>query len=134
MSISISGAEIKQSGRSVSRRRIEGDTATADGGRIEIGLSYVFSSDAFHDENSNNYPFDTEDVQLASFFIFEEDENGGDRYSASGKLDSFSLPGDSEETCTGYIPITFPILRQVLPNGRGWGFQMKIQHQQPMSA
>ncbi|MCP4264639.1 MAG: PEP-CTERM sorting domain-containing protein [Candidatus Brocadiaceae bacterium] len=72
---------------------IEGDVATTSGGRIEIGLSYLFDATTFSDENLNNYPFDPDEVQMALFFIAEEDFNGDDNYSAVGELNAVPLPG-----------------------------------------
>jgi hypothetical protein len=71
---------------------IEGDETTAAGGRIEIGLSYILDPSAFSDTDTNNYPFNPDDVELALFFILEEDSSGSDIYSAGGQISSVPLP------------------------------------------
>lgn len=65
---------------------IEGDSNTLSGGRIEIGLSYVFDSSAFSNDDLSNYPSNSDDVELALFFIFEENSSGQDIYSAAGQI------------------------------------------------
>lgn len=65
---------------------IEGDSNTLSGGRIEIGLSYVFNSSTFSNDDLSNYPFSADDVELALFFIFEENASGEDIYSAAGQI------------------------------------------------
>ena len=73
---------------------IEGDEFTSGGGRIEVGLSYIFDASTFIDDSPANYPFDPNDVLLALFFIFEEDATGGDVYSGVGKLDVSPVSND----------------------------------------
>ena len=67
---------------------IEGDTTTSSGGRIEIGLSYIFPPTTFANDNLSNYPFNPNDIQLALFFILEEDNLGGDIYHGVGQISS----------------------------------------------
>jgi len=86
------GSPLYSEGDTLDGVNIEGDTATAGGGRIEIGLSYLFAADTFHDENLNNYPFDPNDVQIGLFFIYEEGADGEGIYSAAGKLNAVPLP------------------------------------------
>ena len=70
---------------------IEGDTLTSGGGRIEIGLSYVFDSLAFSDDSLGNYPPELSDVLVALFFIAEFDSQEALIYSAVGELDDFAF-------------------------------------------
>lgn len=79
-------------GNAIDIVNIEGDTNTSSGGRIEIGLSYIFDASTFIDDNLSNYPFNAEDVELSLFFIFEEDNSGNDIYSAVGQLDPVPVP------------------------------------------
>jgi len=71
---------------------IEGDSNTLGGGRIEVGLSYIFNPDTFSNDNLSNYPFDSNDVQMGLFFIYEEDLNGLDVYDVVGQLDANPVP------------------------------------------
>ena len=71
---------------------IECDAATTSGGRIEFGLSFLFDAKTFDNENPDNYPFDSNDVLLKLFFIYEENQNGDDVYSALGELDAVHFP------------------------------------------
>lgn len=83
------------SGDSVDVLNIEGDVQTGGNGRIEIGLSYILGPDAFQDENAGNYPFDSEDLLLTLFFIFEEDGESDDIYDAVGRVDAVPLPASA---------------------------------------
>ncbi|MBT8145388.1 MAG: hypothetical protein KJN90_00965, partial [Gammaproteobacteria bacterium] len=83
---SLTGSSSFSAGQILDLVDIEGDVATAGGGRIEIGLSYILSSDAFDDNSLGNYPFDPSKVLLSVFFIVEEDDDGEDIYSAIGQL------------------------------------------------
>lgn len=65
---------------------IEGDVATAGGGRIEVGVSYLLDASAFADGSASNYPFDPADLRVALFFIHEEDDAGLDLYDGIGLL------------------------------------------------
>jgi len=67
---------------------IEGDALTTSGGRIEIGLSYLFDTSVFSDDSLSNYPFDPKDLELALFFIAEFDIQGTEIFSAVGVLDA----------------------------------------------
>ncbi len=71
---------------------LEGDAPTATGGRIEVGLSYLFASDTFSDTGPGNYPFDPTKVLLSLFFIIEENSGGGEIYSSLGQLTAVPLP------------------------------------------
>ena len=71
---------------------IAGDTATPGGGRIEVGLSYLFDSDTFNDESADNFPFDQSDVVMSSFFILEEDNQQDRLYTAYGLIHVVPLP------------------------------------------
>ncbi len=72
---------------------IEGDQATANSGRIEVGLSYLLPATTFPNEDLGNYPFSPGDVLLSAFFILEEDANGQDIYDGIGLLQPVPLPG-----------------------------------------
>lgn len=72
---------------------IEGDSETLNGGRIEVGLSYVFAADTFSDDDLDNYPFDPAAVLVSLFFIFEEDAADNELYLAAGRLTAVPLPG-----------------------------------------
>ena len=69
---------------------IAGDTQTAGGGLLEVGLDYVLDPLAFDDESLNNYPFSGQDLLVPLFFIDEEDDQGTDIYSAVGLVDGIS--------------------------------------------
>ena len=74
---------------------IEGDAATG-GGRIEVGLSFLFASTTFPDDDPSNYPFDPDDVLYSLFFISEFisvlGSNDVEIYSAAGSLNEVPLP------------------------------------------
>ena len=65
---------------------IEGDKTTSSGGRIEIGISYILPSNSFDNDDLSNYPVNQADIELALFFIYEEDNVGQDIYSAGGQI------------------------------------------------
>jgi hypothetical protein len=65
---------------------IEGDTTTSIGGRIEIGLSYILNSATFANNNIDNYPFNHAEIELAFFFIYEEDALGRDAFHGVGQI------------------------------------------------
>ena len=65
---------------------IEGDKTTDNGGRVEIGISYILPADSFDSDDLGNYPVEQNDIELSLFFIHEEDSNGQDIYSAGGKI------------------------------------------------
>jgi hypothetical protein len=71
---------------------IEGDELTVGGGRIEVGLSYVLDPNAFASEDPSNYPFNPSDLDVALFFILEENAGGTDIYSAGGLVSAVPLP------------------------------------------
>ena len=79
------GLAIYQAGTFFDIIDIEGDAATLNDGRIEIGVSYLFPSDTFDDESLDNYPFDNNDLILSVFFIVEE--GGGAEYDALGLME-----------------------------------------------
>jgi hypothetical protein len=102
----LAGSVLFSAGGLVDIINIEGDTTTAAGGRIEIGLSYVFDQGTFSNESLDNYPFDPNDVLLGLFFIVEEDAGSGVVYSAVGKLDSGIMPQNETPTmATRYFPL-----------------------------
>lgn len=80
------GSSMFSPGDAIDGIDLEGDAASAGGGRIEVGLSYVFSADTFANTDPGNYPFDPSDVLLALFFILEEAPGGTDIYSGLGPL------------------------------------------------
>jgi len=91
----LSGTTAYAEGNLVDSVNIEGDVATTGDGRIEIGVSYLFASDTFTDTLPGNYPFDPTAVQLAVFFIFEEDDAGDDVFDAVGRLPLAPIPEPS---------------------------------------
>jgi hypothetical protein len=88
----LTGASLYAEGDILDGINIEGDVGTDGGGRIEIGISYLFAPDTFADDNPANYPFDPAELQLALFFIFEEDASGAEVYHGAGRLDAVPLP------------------------------------------
>ena len=81
------GEPLFSTGQLVDTIDIEGDTNTPGGGRIEVGLSFLFPADTFDDDSPENYPFDPNDLLLSVFFIVEEDSGGdNDVYAAVGLL------------------------------------------------
>ena len=74
---------------------IEGDAATAGGGRIEIGLSYLLDQNTFTGSTQTTLPPDPNDVVLGLFFIVEEDSpanGGGEIYNVLGVLQPVPVP------------------------------------------
>jgi hypothetical protein len=71
---------------------IEGDAATAGGGRIEIGLSYLLDQNTFTGSTQTSLPPDPNDVILGLFFIIEEASNGTEIYNALGVLQPVPVP------------------------------------------
>jgi len=94
----LAGSNLFNVGEQVDIINIEGDTTTSGSGRIEIGLSYIFSADTFIDESLDNYPFDPNDVLISLFFIAEHDSLDNDVYSAVGQLTC----GESNADGDGY--------------------------------
>ncbi|MEW6521395.1 MAG: hypothetical protein AB1461_18500 [Thermodesulfobacteriota bacterium] len=88
----LTGTSLYTEGDILDGINIEGDAGMDGGGRIEIGLSYLFAPDTFADDNPANYPFDPAELQLALFFIFEEDASGAEVYHGAGRLDAVPLP------------------------------------------
>jgi len=71
-------------GQVIDTADLEGDTTTSSGGRIEIGLGFVFPSDTFDNEDLGN-TLDPSAALLIAFFIFEEDASGfEDLYAGIG--------------------------------------------------
>ena len=97
------GVSMFNAGDLVDLVNIEGDTLTSGGGRIEIGLSYIFDSNTFSDTSLSNYPFDPNDVLLALFFIVEEDAIGEDIYSSAGQLNEMPFPASLWPFETGTV-------------------------------
>jgi hypothetical protein len=88
----LAGSPLFSGGMLVDGVDIEGDAETVGGGRIEVGVSYLFDANTFSNEDVSNYPFDSNDVLLALFFILEEDGIGNDIYSAVGRIEVVPLP------------------------------------------
>ena len=88
------GTSMFSAGDAVDIVDIEGDAATAAGGRIEVGLSYILAGNAFANTDPGNYPFNPEDLILALFFIVEENISGVTIFDAVGQLDPDSGPAD----------------------------------------
>ncbi|MEN8803363.1 MAG: hypothetical protein ABF297_15445 [Thiogranum sp.] len=89
---SIIGSPKYSAGDLVDGVDIEGDDTTLAGGRIEVGLSYILDPNAFANTDTSNYPFNPGDVELALFFILEEDADGLDIYSAGGQINPVPVP------------------------------------------
>jgi hypothetical protein len=90
-------------GHSIDLLDIEGDIATAGGGRIEVGLSYILQPDAFADEDSGNYPFDPAKVYLTLFFIHEENSGSTAIFDGTGPVDAVPLPATAWLLLTGML-------------------------------
>ena len=88
----LAGANIFTGGEFVDILDIEGDVATAGGGRLETGLSYVFHESTFANEDVGNYPFDPTLVLLSLFFVLEVDLNANEIYSGVGHKSSVPVP------------------------------------------
>lgn len=82
----LTGSSAFAAGQVYDAVNLEGDAATAGGGRIEIGVSYILDAGAFSDTSPGNYPFDPADVRAAGFFILEENSTGQDIYEGIGQL------------------------------------------------
>ncbi|MCP4935901.1 MAG: hypothetical protein GY927_17250 [bacterium] len=89
---SVLGKSQYSAGELVDGVDIEGDAVTSNGGRIEVGLSYILDSNSFNNTNPSNYPFDPTDVEVALFFVLEENSSGIDIYSAGGLINPIPLP------------------------------------------
>jgi hypothetical protein len=89
---SLLGSPVYSAGDVIDFVEVEGDAITAGGGRIEVGLSFVFDKNTFKNGKASNYPFNPDDAILGVFFIFEEDSVGTEIYSAVGVLDQFAFP------------------------------------------
>jgi hypothetical protein len=84
---------------------LEGDVATAGGGRIEVGVSYILDAGAFADEASSNYPFDPADVRAAVFFIFEEDASSEALFEGFGLLQAVPEPAPTGMACCAVLAL-----------------------------
>jgi hypothetical protein len=91
----LAGANLFSEGALIDSVNIEGDAATSAGGRIEIGVSYVFDGDTFADTLPTHYPFDPNAVKLALFFILEEDAADVAIFDAVGRLTAAPIPEPS---------------------------------------
>ena len=56
---------------------IAGDVELDNGGRLEVGLSYILDWQGINDANTNLYPPDPSTIIALLFFIVEEDSEGG---------------------------------------------------------
>jgi len=102
---------------------IEGDKTTDSGGRIEIGISYILPSDSFDNEDPSNYPIDQNKIELAFFFIYEEDDSGNDLYSAGGKIIASSSSAEAEFAVTVTDPeLTATVMPSYDGNPTYWTF------------
>lgn len=86
------GTPVYAAGDLIDSLNLEGDAATASGGRIEIGVSYIFAPDTFADDSPANYPFDPADVQLSLFFVLEQNAAGDDIYDVLGVMPMAPIP------------------------------------------
>ncbi len=75
---------------------LEGDAPTAGGGRIEIGLAFVFDAGTFDDDSLDNYRngFNPDDILVSFFGIEEEDDQGVPIYAAVGVIDNMTTTPD----------------------------------------
>jgi len=83
---SLAGYSMFNVGDLVDIVNIEGDVTTSGGGRLEIGLSYIFAADTFSNSSLDNYPFDPDEVLLDLFFIVEENADDTNVFYGLGKL------------------------------------------------
>jgi len=88
----LAGKPIFSDGDLVDGVDIEGDTTTAGGGRIEVGLSYILDPDTFISTDPPNSPFDANDVLLELFFIVEENSADAEIYNSIGRISVVPLP------------------------------------------
>lgn len=91
----LAGKSMYAVGGMVDSINVEGDAATPGGGRIEVGVTYLFASDTFADNSLSHYPFDPGAVQMALFFVFEEDSVGDPLYDAVGVMPATPVPEPS---------------------------------------
>jgi len=106
----LAGSMLFSAGDLIDTLNIEGDAATANGGRIEIGLSFILAPTAFDDNDPANYPFDVNDLIMTLFFILEEDANDdidNDIYEAIGLVDILTLPAMMQDPAQIPLPGAF---------------------------
>ena len=88
-----------QVGDRIDTINIEGDRFIgSDDRRIEIGLSFLFDSSTFSNNDISNYPFNSNDLKASLFFIAEFNNSGEEIYSAVGKLYEVSVAPVPEPT------------------------------------
>ncbi len=88
----LAGAALFSAGEIVDGVDLEGDAATPSGGRIEVGLSYVFAPSTFANESPSNYPFNPAAARLAHFFVLEQDVAADDIYLGFGRIATAPIP------------------------------------------
>ena len=88
----LSGAPTFSAGDVIDQVDIEGDSTTVGGGRIEVGLSFVFAPSTFSGASNDRDLFDPNAASQRLFFIFEEDALGGDLYSGLGPATVAAVP------------------------------------------
>lgn len=98
----IAGSQGYTAGDIVDAVNIEGDATTVGGGRIEVGLTYILPHNSFDDNDLSNYPVNIDDVELALFFIYEEDNRGNDIYSAGGRINLQHDSGDFSQSNSNF--------------------------------
>jgi hypothetical protein len=94
---------------------IEGDVMTVGGGRIEVGVSYIFDAGTFPNSDNSNYPFDPNDVQLALFFVVEEDSGGLHIYEGYGRITVVPLPASLWLLFVGFAALSTLVRRKAAP-------------------
>jgi len=88
----LAGASLFSDGDLVDGIDVEGDTLLPGGGRLEAGVSWVFTADTFADDDPDNYPFAPNTPLVGLFFILEADADGEEIFQAFGSLQPVPLP------------------------------------------
>ena len=81
----LAGSSLINPGSPVDTINIAGDTTTTGGGRLEVGLFYIFAAGTFSNNHFNNYPFDPTKVLISGFYMTEHNAADVEIYSAYGK-------------------------------------------------
>ena len=71
---------------------LEGDSPTANGGRIEVGVSFLFDASTFPGALPLSIQFVAQNAQAALFFITEFDASQNEIYSGVGLVESGAIP------------------------------------------
>ncbi|MCB1907357.1 MAG: hypothetical protein KDH15_08300 [Rhodocyclaceae bacterium] len=109
----LAGAGRFAAGEVVDLVDIEGDTG-AGGGRIEVGLSFVFSPTTFAGP-SDTALFDPGKASAAAFFVFEEDASGLAVYSGIGPISAVPGPDSAWLMSIGMAVVAAGVVRRRRP-------------------